>query len=298
MPSLSAGLIDLKEIKKSNVDRLFFYTKQIKAKKINSKLFGNVVLAFLESSTRTRLSFEMAANNIGLSPVLFDVSQPTSLEKGETIQDSLLNIAAMKPKALVVRCGQNLDLKQLSKKTNIPIACAGWGKVSHPTQALLDLYTISENFDSLATKKILFVGDIVHSRVFASHVEVMKAMQISIGIISTEPFSNADIKKFDSLEEALPWCDVCIALRSQFERFSEGYSLDQQKFRQKFRIDADKLNLMDKYSILMHPGPVNWDWELDQSVLSDPRCRIFNQVENGVYLREALLRTLCGELEL
>jgi aspartate carbamoyltransferase catalytic subunit len=254
MPSLSAGLLDLKDFKKSNVDRLFFYTKQIKSKKINSKLSGNLVLAFLESSTRTRLSFEMASNNIGLNPVLFDVSQPTSLEKGESVEDSLMNIAAMKPRAIVVRCNKDLDLKLLQKKMQIPLICAGWGVFGHPTQALLDLYTISENFESLAAKKILFVGDIIHSRVFASHIEIMKVLQISIGVLSTENYSNAEIKKFDSLDEALPWCDVCIGLRSQFERFSEGYSLNQEKFRQKFRIDADKMKLMDKYSILMQIG--------------------------------------------
>lgn len=298
MASLTAGLIDLKSLKKTSVERLFFFTKQIKQQKISSKLNGNVVLGFFESSTRTRVSFEMAANNAGLDSVLFEKGQSTSLEKGETIEDTLLNLAAMKPRAFVIRCNKDFDLTSFSQKISTPIICAGWGVTSHPTQALLDLFTISENFDTISAKKILFVGDLLHSRVFASHFELQRALQLDIGVLSTEALTISDVKKFDHLDEALSWCDVVISLRSQFERFQSGYSLDHDRFCKRFRIDSERMKLLKPSAVLMHPGPVCWDWELAPDVKKDPRCKILNQVENGVYLREAVLRAVLGELEL
>jgi aspartate carbamoyltransferase catalytic subunit len=107
-----------------------------------------------------------------------------------------------------------------------------------------------------------------------------------------------DIKKFESLDEGLPWCDVVISLRSQFERFESGYTLDQERFRKKFRIDLERLSLLKATGLLMHPGPVCWDWELAPEVVTDRKCKILQQVENGVYLREALLRATMGEFEL
>ena len=298
MASLRAGLIDFSHLTKSSIDRLFFYTKQIKQKKISSKSSGSVVLVFLESSTRTRVSFQVAAANAGLSCVLFDKSQGTSLEKGESIEDTLLNMAAMKPKAMIVRCNRDLDLAGLAETLKVPIICAGWGTQSHPTQALLDLFTVAENFDSLSAKKILFVGDISHSRVFASHLELQRVLQLAIGVLPTQTYTNSEVKKFDHLEEALSWCDVVVALRPQFERFDPNYTLDQERFVKKFQIDGQRLKALKSHALIMHPGPVCWGWELSAEVAQDQRCKILQQVENGVYLREAVLRAVVGELDL
>lgn len=258
-------------------------------------LCGQAALLFFENSTRTRLSFEAACFRIGLGPILIDAHSGSSLNKGETQEDTVLNVAALDPRVLIIRCGDSLDLEQISKEVKIPIINAGWGAKGHPTQSLLDLFTIWKERKLFGTK-LLIVGDILHSRVASSHFEVFNKLGIEIAACGPKDFkpvgSYESLKWFDSIEDALEWCDVTMALRVQSERHSMAFNL--QDYHAKYGINKARMQKLKANALLMHPGPVNWGVELANDVAKDPRTRILSQVNNGVFVRTALLNLILG----
>ena len=255
-----------------------------------------VALLFFEPSTRTRMSFETACHRIGIQPIFFDGGIGTSLEKGETIEDSIRNIAAMLPKALVIRCQNDVDLFAIAEKVKAPIINAGWGTKGHPTQALLDGYTLWESFQKLEGKKLLIIGDIRHSRVAASHFELAKILGIEIRICCPDEFLPKDrpVKTFHSLSDGLSWADAIMALRVQFERH-QGTSIAKEQYHQEFGLTSKNLRALSDKGVILHPGPINHGIEMKFEVLEDPRCRVFDQVTNGVFVRESILRAILGE---
>lgn len=266
-----------------------------------------VALLFFEASTRTRFSFEMAAWRAGFYPTVFEAGAKTSLEKGESIQDTILNIAAMDPLALIIRCGDGVDLSAMQKLTGLPLINAGWGVKGHPTQALLDMFTLQGRWgNDFRGKKLLFVGDVRFSRVVSSHLELAKKLGYEVAQCGPESFhrdieiendsvGNANgyqLKKFSKLSEALAWADAVMALRFQFERHEGNQALAKNEYVDNFSLSRESLKNLSPKAWIMHPGPINQGLEMQSEVLQDPRCLVLDQVRHGVYLRQALFSWL------
>ncbi|MBY0316987.1 MAG: aspartate carbamoyltransferase catalytic subunit [Bdellovibrionales bacterium] len=274
------------------------------------RLFTNnpvIALLFFEASTRTRLSFEMAINRLGGTCTFFDGAskEGSSLIKGETLDDTFWTVHSMMPNAMVVRCGDDFNLLSASQKTEMPIVNAGFGTHSHPTQALLDIFTMLEFLPSLEGKHVLFIGDISHSRVAMSHMELLPRLKAKVGVVGPKEFTSsvlsnktegsAEITTFENLKDALPWADVVIGLRIQFERHGskEGFSLET--YTQHYQIQKRHGSLLKKEALLFHPGPVNWGVEFLPDVRELPHFKMWQQKQNGVFVRAALLQSLLGK---
>lgn len=257
---------------------------------------GTAALLFFEPSTRTRFSFEAACSRAGYHPLILDGGIGTSLEKGETIEDTIYNIQAMRPLFFVIRCHDHVDLPQIERHLQVPIINAGWGRKGHPTQALLDAVTMVESWGRVEDKKILFIGDIRHSRVVASHIELAKILGYRIGFCGPDnflpqvPVEGAEI--FNHLGEALLWADAVVALRVQKERHDNENIFLIEDYRENYGLNVARLKGLKSDALVLHPGPVNYGVEIETEVLSDPRCKILTQVENGAFLREALIREI------
>ncbi len=259
---------------------------------------STAALLFFEPSTRTRLSFEIAALRAGVASVVLDGGAGSSLQKGESIEDTILNVAAMNPDFLVVRCADSVPLAELSTQFSAKVLNAGWGIKAHPTQALLDALTIRDHFGSFSGKKLLIIGDVKHSRVAASQFELMPRLRIEIAVCGPPEFLESlppAQKRFSSLAEGLQWADVVIALRPQIERHHQTMKISRSEYAQSYGLNAEVLRLFSAKGIIMHPGPIHHGVEMQSEVLRDPRSRVLQQVSNGVYMREALIRWLGGE---
>lgn len=301
----SASLLDLRSISTSEVQSLFAQTESIKktqqknATGFPSKIsFGEpIALIFFEPSTRTRLSFQIAALRAGFSVVIFEAGSGTSLEKGETLEDSFRNIAAMRPAALVIRAPQHFSLQELAAETQVPIFNAGWGTLSHPTQALLDQFTLFSRWKRLEEKKLLVVGDVSHSRVMASHLELARLTGLELAVCGPADWIEKDfgsVKKFENLEDGLAWADAVMPLRVQFERHVRSTAnLRSEDFRQiyskSFGLSPERMKKHSRLEFVLHPGPVNYGIEMTEAVARSSKSLILEQVFNGVCLRQALL---------
>lgn len=305
MPASKSSLINLNNFETSHIDTLFSEALKLKdnfnSHKLTSGVYhsgykGTAALLFFEPSTRTRFSFEAACSRAGYHPLILDGGIGTSLEKGESVEDTIFNIQAMRPLFFIVRCNDVVDLMQIEKQLDVPVINAGWGKQGHPTQALLDALTIFESFKTLQNKNILFVGDIKHSRVVSSHLELAKKLNYNIAYCAPEefmPITGDGVKSFSKINEALEWCDTVIALRVQKERHDNENLFLTEDYRENFGLNPVNLNkYLKKDGLVMHPGPVNYGIEIELDVLNDKRCQILKQVENGVFLREALIRNI------
>jgi aspartate carbamoyltransferase catalytic subunit len=298
MPTGFSSLLDLKSLSSSQIENIFSLARSLKEQGRIPRLKGETLaLFFVETSTRTRLSFETAAFRSGLGPLLFDGGQKTSLEKGETVEDSIFNIAAMKPSMMVIRCGDMVDLEKISRQIQSPILNAGWGTKGHPTQALLDLFTLQRKWGQIAGQKLLIVGDVKHSRVAASHVELAKVCGFTLGQCGPTEYliDNPQVQKFVSLQEGLQWCDAVMALRFQFERHTDTQGFAKEDYRSQFGLNPNSLRALREDAPVLHPGPINYGIEMEQIVTEDSRSCILEQVTNGVYIREALIRLVLGE---
>ncbi len=299
MPARLSSLLDLKTFTRNDIEELFSFALSLKEKPRPIRQKGeSVILGFFEASTRTRLSFETAAIRAGLGPLVFDGGLKTSLEKGETIEDSLYNMAAMDPQVLVVRCADTVDLPKLAPKLKVPVLNAGWGVQGHPTQALLDQLTLKAKWGTLENKKLLIIGDLKHSRVAASHVELAEKTGIQLAQCGPENFqlgSSSKIRSFGNLGEALQWADAAMALRFQFERHEANLNFSKEDYRASFGLNPESLRKLRADAFIMHPGPINHGLEMETEVLTDSRAIILEQVRHGVYLREAVLRMTLGE---
>lgn len=304
MPSSKSSLIHLKDLSTTYLGRLFseslnlkknFNQYQLTSGVYHSGYKGTAALLFFEPSTRTRFSFEAACSRAGFHPLILDGGIGTSLEKGETVEDTIFNINSMRPLFFVIRCNDQVNLAQVAEQVGVPVINAGWGRQGHPTQALLDALTLSEKWTDLTQKHVLFVGDIKHSRVVSSHVELSKKLGYKIGFCAPAellPADTGDVQLFNRLDEALQWADAVIALRVQKERHDNENLFMIEDYREGFGLNLFKLKHLKADAIIMHPGPINYGIEIETEILNDPRCAILKQVENGVFLREALIRNL------
>lgn len=287
----SSGLLGLKSASKDKIFELFQLARHLKESGETSSPRGqSAVLLFLEPSTRTRVSFEMACFREGLHPVLIQGRMGSSLEKDESYEDTFLNLEAMNPAVIVVRANDDVDVSSFLKRLKIPVINAGWGVRGHPTQALLDAFTLWQKWSSLEGKKLLLLGDIRHSRVASSHFELAHALGYEIRAFAPKDFLPSDIplKTFEQMSDGLGWCDAVMALRTQKER--HRVPMDASSFNESWGLNARQARHLRKDALVMHPGPVHWGTELTTEIKEDSRSIILDQVESGIYIRQALLR--------
>lgn len=246
-----------------------------------------LALIFLEPSTRTSVSFEVACKKLKINTVNFNASN-SSLKKGETIIDTVTTIANYDLDALVIRS----EVDEYFNLVNIstPIISAGDGSSNHPTQSLLDLMTIHNHFNKFSGLKVLIVGDIMHSRVAHSNYNMMKKLKMEVDLCAPEGMQDKT-GKYVSIEEINNY-DVVMLLRIQLERHAT--SEDYSNYNKEYGLNKDRLKELKKEAIIMHPGPYNLGVELTEDVLCDTRCKINEQVNNGLYMRMVVIDEICS----
>jgi len=277
----------LKEIEKILSDAKFF-KKRLPPKLLDNKL---LITLFFEASTRTRSSFEVAAKRLGASVVHLDPAK-SSTKKGETLEDTFANLCAMAPDGVIVRHSKNDTAQILANMQLSPVINAGTGNYAHPTQALLDLFTIKEYFNgNVEGKKIAIVGDIVNSRVASSGIRLFTKMGLDVTLVAPKEFMpKTNLKNTDKLEDVLDSSDIIISLRAQLERHKKPIFDDYNEYAKHYCITKE---MVDKNNfVVMHPGPVMRNIDISDDVLESSKSLVLEQVSNGVFVRMAILKHL------
>ncbi len=288
---MSKHLTHTKDLTKDEILQIFTYAKEYLDEKKRDDLAGKLIInVFFENSTRTRSSFEIAAKRLGADVVNLDVAR-SSTAKGETLFDTAANLDAMGPSAIVVRHNRAGVPKILSKYVKSSIINAGDGAHQHPTQALLDLFTLLQKWDSLENKKIAIVGDIRNSRVANSDIELFTRFKAKVLLVGPPHFlPKTNLPTTSNLKEAIEWADAIISLRTQTERHSSPTFASLKDYAENFQITKDLIK--DKNIFIMHPGPVHRNIDISDEVLADERCLVLEQVKNGVAVRMGILKHL------
>jgi len=258
-----------------------------------------IVNLFYESSTRTRLSFELAQKRMGADVVNFS-AKTSSTQKGESLKDTIRNIASMKIDMVVVRHSSPGVPHFLTQCVDAAIINAGDGAHEHPTQALLDMFTMSQIYPNLSGKKIAIIGDISHSRVVRSNILGLIKLGAKVTVCGPKTLIPVHIDQMGvevsyNLEETLQWCEIAMALRIQMERQKGGLFPSLREYHEQFGIKMEHLEAYPDFTI-MHPGPINRGVELQNEVADSDRAVILNQVTNGVAVRMAILYLLSGRV--
>ncbi|KUO68326.1 MAG: aspartate carbamoyltransferase [Lutibacter sp. BRH_c52] len=301
-------LLGIKHINKADIDLIFKTADHFKEvinrpiKKVPSLRDITIANLFFENSTRTRLSFELAEKRLSADVVNFSASQ-SSVTKGETLIDTANNILSMKVDIIVMRHPAVGACDFLSQHVNAKIVNAGDGTHEHPTQALLDSFSIREKLGSVEGKKIVIVGDVLHSRVALSNIYALKLQGAEVKVCGPKTLIPKYIEslgvsvEFD-IKKALEWCDVANVLRVQNERMDINYFPSTREYTQLFGINKPLLDSLSKKILIMHPGPINRGVELTSDVAdSADQSIILNQVENGVAIRMAVIYLLAQQIE-
>lgn len=261
-----------------------------------------VVNLFFENSTRTRTSFEVAIRKLGAGALNFAAST-SSVAKGETLIDTAKNIEAMGPHAIVVRHASAGSPLFLSKNVSVPVVNAGDGFHEHPTQALLDLYTMEEKLGDVKGKRVVILGDIAHSRVARSNIHILRKMGASVAVCAPPTLlppvpETLGVDFAYRPEELLREADVVMCLRIQLERQNRMQLPSLAEYTAFWGLSRERAKRLKKDAIVLHPGPVNRGVELDTEVADGPRSAILNQVFNGVLVRMAVLATVMDKPKL
>lgn len=302
MPPFPKDLTQIDDLSTDQILFLFQKAKKLKTEKSLANPKGytgkNVALFFFEPSTRTRCSFEIATLRLGHHPLVIQ-KESSSTTKGETLLDTALNLEAMGASCLVVRHSQSGVLQTLKGKLKIPVINAGDGKHEHPTQALLDAFTLWEKDIAFKSLKILIVGDILHSRVAHSLIKLFSKFgsKISVcGPLSLMPsgIENWGVTVFTDYDDALKDQDVVIPLRIQKERLDASTPLSLNDFSKNYQLNSHRQKSFAPKAYILSPGPINIDVELTREVVDSPQSLILQQVENGTWIRMAVLDTLMG----
>lgn len=254
-----------------------------------------VALVFSEASTRTKMSFQLAAQRLGAQCLVIDNVKSSSMSKGESFFDTFWTLHSIKPDLFVIRCGGDDPLEQVTEKSSIPVINAGFGAKAHPTQALLDAFTVQEAFGRIEGLNILYVGDIDYSRVASSGIKLFESFGANVKICAPQALRKncqGRVENIAQLEEAIEWCDVYIGLRVQFERHQNSDEISSQEYIRDYSLNEKRLSLMKPEVRIMHPGPVNWGTEFQDCVGEDSRLLMWQQKENGVYVRATLMEEL------
>ena len=308
MKTLSVDhLLGIKNLQKEDIELIFQTADNFKEvinrpiKKVPSLRDITIANLFFENSTRTRLSFELAEKRLSADTINFSAAS-SSVKKGETLIDTVNNILAMKVDMLVMRHPNPGAAEFLSKNIDARIVNAGDGAHEHPTQALLDAYSIRERLGDIARKKIVIVGDILHSRVALSNIFCLQKLGAEVMVCGPATLIPKYIDALGvayepHLRKALEWCDVANMLRIQLERQNIKFFPSLREYSMMYGVDKALLDSLDKEITIMHPGPINRGVEITSDVADSKQAIILDQVENGVAIRMAVLYLLAGKIK-
>lgn len=299
-------LLGIKDITRDDIELVFETADNFKAiinrpiKKVPSLRDVTVANIFFENSTRTRISFELAQKRLSADIVNFSASS-SSVSKGETLIDTVNNILAMKVDMVVMRHPAPGACQFLAKHVNAQIINAGDGTHEHPTQALLDAYSIREKLGEVKGKKVVIVGDITHSRVALSNIYCLKKLGAEVMVcgpttLIPKHIESLGVKVEHDLMKALNWCDVANMLRIQLERQDIKYFPSLREYSMLYGLDKERLDKLNKEIVIMHPGPINRGVEITSDVADSKHSIILDQVENGVATRMAVMFLLAGQM--
>ena len=288
-------LIHTKDFSIQEIDSLFNSVEEFLDEKYRTTLKNKMIITiFFENSTRTRSSFEIAAKRLGADVVSLDISKSSS-SKGETLFDTATTLDAMSPDAIIVRHKSSGVPHILSNYVNCPIINAGDGPHAHPTQALLDLFTIKSYFKDLKGTKIAIIGDIKNSRVANSNIELLERYGLDITLVAPPHFlPKTALKTSHDIREVIDDVSIIMSLRTQTERHQNQIYGSLEDYSADFCITKKLVG--DRNIILLHPGPVNRGVDIDDDMLNDSRCKVLEQVKNGVAVRMAVLEKLIGSI--
>lgn len=296
-------LLGIKDLQRSDIESILTTAKQFKEvlqrpiKKVPSLRDTTIVNLFYENSTRTRISFELAEKRLSADTINFS-SSGSSVSKGESLLDTVNNILSMKVDMVVLRHSASGAPHFLAQHIPAAIINAGDGINEHPTQALLDAFSIVERLGSLEGKKVVLIGDIMHSRVALSNIYLLKKMGAEVMVagpptlIPKHITEALDVKVEYNLKKALQWCDVANVLRIQLERQNQVLFSSLREYNLAYGVRKKLLDSLNKEIIIMHPGPINRGVEIDSDVADSNQSIILQQVENGVAIRMAVLYLL------
>ena len=280
------GLLTLKALTTEKIFDILSYSLIIK-KGLHVSYHGKkFVTLFFENSTRTHYSFIMALRNLGID-VIDCNTQVSSVQKGESLYDTVKTFEAIGADGIVIRHSKDEYFNEL-EGINIPVFNGGDGKSNHPTQSLLDLMTIYEEYGHFDGLKCCIIGDISHSRVAHTNIEIMQRLGMDVYISGPEEYNDGSAK-YISIDEAIETCDVVMLLRVQFERHTENMSMSKDEYHQRYGLTMEKVNKMKENAIIMHPAPFNRGVEIADDVVECSKSRIYKQMTNGVYVRMAVV---------
>lgn len=300
-------LLGIKDISKNDIGLIFKTADNFKQvinrpiKKVPSLRDVTIANVFFENSTRTKISFELAEKRLSADVVNFS-SSSSSVKKGETLIDTVNNILAMKVDMVVMRHPAPGAHQFLSRHIDASIVNAGDGTHEHPTQALLDAYSLQEKLGSLEGKKIVIVGDILHSRVALSNIYCLQKLGAKVRVCGPPTLmpkfvDSLGVEVSHNLEESLRWCDAANMLRIQLERQDDKYFPSLREYSLQYGVTSSLLRKIEKDIIIMHPGPINRGVEISSEVADSNESIILDQVENGVAIRMAVLYLLAGKVK-
>ncbi|MGC6494832.1 MAG: aspartate carbamoyltransferase catalytic subunit [Flavobacteriales bacterium] len=300
-------LLGIKGLDVKDISLIFETADQFKEvinrpiKKVPSLRDLTIANLFFENSTRTRLSFELAQKRLSADVVNFSASS-SSVKKGETPIDTVNNILSMKVDMIVMRHPNAGAPNLLSKHIDVPIVNAGDGAHEHPTQALLDSYSIRERLGEVNGKKIVIVGDILHSRVALSNIFCLKKLGAEVKVcgpatLMPKYIESLGVSYEPDLKKALEWCDVANMLRIQLERQDLKFFPSLREYSMLYGVNKSLLDSLEKKIVIMHPGPINRGVEITSDVADSDQSIILDQVENGVAIRMAVLYLLANKLD-
>ncbi len=308
MDSLSVDhLIGIKDLTKNDIELIFKTADAFKEvinrpiKKVPSLRDITIANLFFENSTRTRLSFELAEKRLSSDVVNFSAAS-SSVKKGETLIDTVNNILSMKVDMVVMRHPNPGAAKFLSERVDARVVNAGDGTHEHPTQALLDSYSIRERLGEVAGKKVVIVGDILHSRVALSNIYCLQKLGAEVMVcgpttLIPKYIHELGVKVEHNLQKALAWCDVANMLRIQLERQDIKYFPSLREYSMQYGLTKEILDSLDKKIVVMHPGPINRGVEITSDVADSEQAIILQQVENGVAVRMAVIYLLASKIK-
>ncbi len=308
MSELSVNhLLGIKYITKSDIELIFETADHFKEvinrpiKKVPSLRDVTIANLFFENSTRTKLSFELAEKRLSADVINFSAAQ-SSVKKGETLIDTVNNILSMKVDMVVMRHPNPGAGVFLSKHIKAAIVNAGDGAHEHPTQALLDSFSIRERLGEVAGKNVVIVGDILHSRVALSNIYALKLQGANVMVCGPNTLIPQHIHKLGvkvehDLRKALNWCDVANMLRVQNERMAISYFPSTREYTQQYGVNKNLLDSLDKEIVIMHPGPINRGVEITSDVADSGQSIILDQVQNGVAVRMAVIYLLASKIK-
>lgn len=300
-------LLGIQDITTEDIQLIFDTAKQFKEvinrpiKKVPSLRDITIANLFFENSTRTRISFELAEKRLSADVINFSAAS-SSTKKGETLIDTVNNILAMKVDMIVMRHPNPGAHQLLAKHIDAQIVNAGDGTHEHPTQALLDAFSMQEKLGDLQGKKILICGDIKHSRVALSNIFCLQKLGAKVRVCGPPTLipkfiENLGVEVSYDIKESLQWCDVANVLRIQLERQDIKYIPSLREYSMAFGLNKQLLDSLKKQIVIMHPGPMNRGVEIDSDVADSKHAIILQQVENGVAIRMAVLYLLAGKKE-